>query len=367
MKRPAAAAVASPRKRAAMDPVAKKCVLVAKAIAEADLAESVKKMLANAVESSLGIAADERHRFQASAVEMTGTVLDAIHEALKTALADAHTKVDGMEADKTARESAVADAEASLALKSAAIAEREDALTADTAALDETGKALEAAEAAQVSGDAEFRIASVDKSSIEDMLTSVRGPMKEAAVHAADLKRLLVVCKKAGCEETLMTSVSTALKEVPTARGTFSNMAVDQLAEHLSKSVDGLATKIAEGDSASAQRAAAVEAAKTALDSATDKKACSAAALVEAKAAHKEAMTVLKEAKVALKHFEPEKKQVAANLGDVTQKLNDFAEGPLAAYRELRDRTISPPSVPESEQAPAAEAAGLASGPDAVA
>jgi len=344
-----AAAAAGAYKKAATNPMAKKCALVAKAIADADLADAVKKMLVDTLENSLGIAADERHQLQTSLVEMAGTTLDGIHESLQKALADAHTKVDGAEADKTVRENAVAEAQASLSAKSAAIAEREEALTAATVAVDEADKALRAAEAAQVSGDAELGVISLDKRTMDEFLTSMRGSLKDAAASAAELKQLSMVAKKAGCEETLLISVSTALTEMPAQRGAFSKMAVDQFEDHLSKSIGELATKIADGESASAQRAAAVQAAKAMQDSATEKKTASTTDLTEAKAAQKEATAALKEAKAALKNFEPEKQQAIQNLEDITQKLNDFTERPLAVYRELRDRKTSPSPMPERE------------------
>jgi len=347
MKRPAATPLArGKQQKPATNPIATKLAAVSKALSSADLEDSVKEMLVAVVDSSLGIYADERHEFQIKAVEMIGVAMTGIHQVLTKKVADAQAKLDGAGADKVARETAVSEGETNLVAKQAATTEKESLLVEETTAYEEADRALKASEAAQVSGDADLQVAVLDRQSVEEVLASIKGPLKEGAATSSELKHLLAVAKKAGCEDTLLSSVPSALKAAPAERGVFSSMVVGQLEESLSKCVDTLATKIADGDTAKLQRASAVEEAKAALDRAACKKGSTASALAEAKAAQKEATAALKEAKASLKSFDPEMKQAASDLKDATDILSRFVESPNAAFQELKDRATPAPEKP---------------------
>eukprot|EP00928_Gymnodinium_smaydae_P084838 TRINITY_DN6810_c0_g1_i2.p1 TRINITY_DN6810_c0_g1~~TRINITY_DN6810_c0_g1_i2.p1 ORF type:complete len:477 (-),score=126.27 TRINITY_DN6810_c0_g1_i2:175-1539(-) len=349
MKRPAASAGRAP-KRAAVDQSAKKCSLIAEALAEAELDKGVKDMLKDCVKPSLCTYKDDRHAYQSAMVDMLGETLDGIEQALKKHRDEARTIVSGSEEERAARQNRKTEAEESLSTKQSALTAAGEAATASTNAQKESAVSLKQALDAQKAGDAELQQAGTRRETLEKARTELFLPCKEAAGKLADVKKLCAIAKQFSCDGALVESLPLALTKEPAARGSFDGLAVEQFAQWLDKTLSGLSATMATGDAASAERAAAVEAAKNAKAEADKAAADAKAALVEATNAVKEAKVGLKAATSAVDSFEADRRRMAEVLDKAEAKLRQFQEGALAAFRDLRDLAPPPPVMEPAVQ-----------------
>eukprot|EP00928_Gymnodinium_smaydae_P084839 TRINITY_DN6810_c0_g2_i1.p1 TRINITY_DN6810_c0_g2~~TRINITY_DN6810_c0_g2_i1.p1 ORF type:complete len:455 (-),score=142.53 TRINITY_DN6810_c0_g2_i1:169-1533(-) len=351
MKRPAASAGRAP-KRAAVDQSAKKCSLIAEALAGAELDKGVKDMLKDCVKPSLCTYKADRHAYQSAVVDMLGETLDGIEQALTKQRDEAQSILDGSEEERTARQNRKTEAEESLSTKQSALTAAGEAATAAANAQKESAGSLKQAIDTQKAGDAEQQQAGTRRETLEKASTELFLPCKEAAGNLADAKKLCATAKQFSCDGALVESLPLALTKEPAARGSFDGLAVEQFAQWLEKTLSDLSAAIANGDAAAAERAAAVEAATNAKAEA-DKAATDAkAALAEAMTALKEAKVVLKTAKSAVDSFEADRKRMTEALDKAKAKLLQFQEGALAAFRDLRESAPPPPVV---EPAPEVE------------
>merc|ERR1740127_88231 len=120
IKRPAGATGAS-AKRGKKDPVLAQCATIEEALEEATfLPDTARTMLVAMVSKSLATIKEERHPYQAAIVLRVGEALANIQAKIQQDLAEATAKVNGIDAMKSARDAALATAEAALpALQSA--------------------------------------------------------------------------------------------------------------------------------------------------------------------------------------------------------------------------------------------------------
>eukprot|EP00441_Pelagodinium_beii_P043122 CAMPEP_0197649992 /NCGR_PEP_ID=MMETSP1338-20131121/30678_1 /TAXON_ID=43686 ORGANISM="Pelagodinium beii, Strain RCC1491" /NCGR_SAMPLE_ID=MMETSP1338 /ASSEMBLY_ACC=CAM_ASM_000754 /LENGTH=367 /DNA_ID=CAMNT_0043224325 /DNA_START=54 /DNA_END=1157 /DNA_ORIENTATION=- len=357
LKRPAAATESAPAKKGKTAGIGKKCKEIADALKSAKAyPDHVVKMLGENLAHSLGDVKEDRHEFQVKVNGMVAEVLGSVEAGIQEDIAAAQAKVAASDTEKAAREGALEAAKTTLETKQAELAAADKALEEAEAEVTATTKALKAAEKDQKAGDADVLANEEKKTKLQKVVAESFQPAKEGTV-AGSLKTAIAEVAKLGKENhfdaALLSSLPSALGKEPSARGSFDETVVNQIANEFKEIETKLNTLLTEAAPAKEARQAKVtEAAATAAAAATKKASCEEAAKA-AKSAEKEAIAAQKEAQKAVKSLGPEMKEVASSLAEATESLAEFQEGPMAVFKELLEKSKVVPE-PAVEEAPAA-------------
>ncbi|CAE8595948.1 unnamed protein product, partial [Polarella glacialis] len=153
---------------------------------------------------------------------------------------------------------------------------------------------------------------------------------KAAAKALADLGKL---GKDLAFDTALLTSLPAALSKEPAARGNFDQLVITQIESELQKHVAAVTGILEAGAPEREVRAAKVTAAKSVADVAAVRETACKDALKDAQAAQKEAEKTQTAAIKAVKLFGSEMKQVATDLQEAKDSLQEFQSGPMAAFQ----------------------------------
>eukprot|EP00429_Kryptoperidinium_foliaceum_P054498 CAMPEP_0176078398 /NCGR_PEP_ID=MMETSP0120_2-20121206/39205_1 /TAXON_ID=160619 /ORGANISM="Kryptoperidinium foliaceum, Strain CCMP 1326" /LENGTH=426 /DNA_ID=CAMNT_0017412143 /DNA_START=33 /DNA_END=1311 /DNA_ORIENTATION=- len=355
MKRPAAAA-AGGREKAAKS--AKNLEL--EALRDAVLEESeafppvVRSMLAGALETSLFVLKDERHKSQEEIVGMVGEVIASLRDdrqKAKDAIAARLASSDAERATRKARGDSTR----------AACGERVAAATAAKGALAEASRGVGAAKAAladakaeQRSGDEGLVAAAAKKQQLEELLAGDYAALKrgEAANAVKSAKAVIKVGQAFDVEGALLESAEVALTKAPGERGTFDGAVLEQFEGEVASRVAALTAELAVGEPGREERAAKVSSAEQEMAAAGAKLLECKTALDEAQAAVESAEAEREAAEKAESDLAPELQAMEGELDAASASL-EHAENTLTMFTRLRDRTTADEAAPE---APAAEA-----------
>lgn len=348
MKRPAAAASASPAKKPARrDPALGKLKAVGTALSVAEgYPEQVIQMFAATLEHSLLVPAPDRHESQNAVISMIGEVLASEQTRFRDQAAAMSITIAEADSSKVLREKAVAETAAAATAAGEALEASKAALKEAIANVATAQAALTEAKATQKTGDADLTKAGDRKAQLESCFT---GPY-EAAKQGADasaLKAVLDTGKAFGFEAQLLTSAEAALAKAPAERGGFDGLVMEQMEQEFAKQIAALAATLSEGAAGMAERASKVEAAEKSVETATSHKELSKEGVDASQKALSEASSAAKAAEKALKEFGPEMAKAASALAKAESAVK-VAEEVQAFYAELRDRTSAePPEEPE--------------------
>ncbi|CAE8649213.1 unnamed protein product [Polarella glacialis] len=374
MKRPAAASAVADSKvskkakatggrNSVASAIAQQCKDVAASLKTAEGYPShVLAMLGDNVQHCLGVVKEERHSFQEQVIAMVGEVLGSVQNGIDGKIQAAETKVGEADSEKANRAAA---AEGAAALVETRTASSEAATTELALAAGELKAALEAlkvAEQEQKTGDAELVAAGAKKERYE-AATVTFSQIKEGTMEAKAAAKALADLGKLGkdlaFDTALLTSLPAALSKEPAARGNFDQLVITQIESELQKHVAAVTGILEAGAPEREVRAAKVTAAKSVADVAAVRETACKDALKDAQAAQKEAEKTQTAAIKAVKLFGSEMKQVATDLQEAKDSLQEFQSGPMAAFQDLLARSSAPPPAPPAppvEEAPAAEA-----------
>mmetsp|Transcript_49775 Transcript_49775/g.115521 ORF Transcript_49775/g.115521 Transcript_49775/m.115521 type:complete len:428 (+) Transcript_49775:52-1335(+) len=366
LKRPAGRSAvgssATPRaaKRPAVeDPIVAKCMLVASALEKAeDVPRAARTMLQGMVVTALSVPVEERHRFQATVVEMIGEAFRTLEEGLVAAVAELQSKVDGCGEDKVAREAALVAAEQDLAGLKEASNKQQAALQVEQAALTVAQKELAAAEKVQKQGDARFQEAAERLEKLEGGRTSLLEPVRGGSVSSEGIQEFTNFCDDVNFDRALVQALPLVLKKEPDQRFGFDLVVLDLLEAEFKEVLDKLQTEVQEGAPAKEKRAEAVAAASAAFEQATTRTAAADTAHATAVQALLDGQAALTAAQTAVKQFFPDAKALMDSYDERKAQLSEMRQGFLATFQELRDRSVAPLLAdPEAEAANAEPAA----------
>jgi len=336
-----------------VDPVAEKCNLVAEVLAMAEQwPESVRGMYAKIVPDTLGVLKEERHEYQEEAVGRIGAALLGVEAAIQKRIDDSKTKVNDADNEKVRRDDAVVGAEAALAAKRAEVEVKDLELETEEsklgaeqkhAAMEAAKDALDDAEKAQQIGDVSLEVAASDHLKFEAVLKDIYTPLKdgiqEARKYKAILNKLLKFGEKYELDQSLVESLPTPLGKEPPARGPFDGIILKQFEEWCSQRLAEYATTLKDGADGKAQRAAVVEAVRATHTAAED--LWMVATAQKAREELKGCEKALKAAQKAAKSFLSEIQEARDEHESAQAQLEAFREGELAAFNDLKDRTVS--------------------------
>lgn len=371
-KRARAQAGSSPKRaRVSSDPVKAKVNALAAAfdddqqVGMVNIPTPCRTMLGAVLASALGPGAgvDERHKYQSGVTSAIGDVLGQVVAAWEAKLSEVSSVHAGAESETSQRAAVVSAAEADLKAKS------DDADSKEAAFLD-ASQGLMVAESDVTDSQLEVDVCESQKDSKtgeKDKVTKLlndhflvlktcnwTGPDEQAKSEAKLSKPLVTLLKKLKADGSLLTAMPSALSKTPEVRGTFDNMVVTQLEGLITAHIAELDAWLNNFESTLAEKNGVVEAKKSALEAATQKKASCDEALQAAKSAKSSSEEALKEAQAVLAEF-TQKSNVHAATKDETEGLLATAKENFGAFEFLRDRVGAPP--PEPEPVAAAEAA----------
>jgi len=347
MKRPARSSIGGAPKKA-------------KGIKDAILAtegfpEDVLTMLAINLDKMFTSCKEERHKHQATAADMVSGVLKAAVTSAEAEVTSAQTKVDELKGQKSERDAAAEAAAATQTAKkeaTAAVKEAEKKAVEDVKA---AKAALSAAKETQTTGDAELVESEGKKTRLETFLAGPFEGMKAGSLDDEKTKEgcaeVLKIGKEYNFDDSLLTSLPSAIQKAPDARGGFDTLCLTQVQELFQKAIAELAATLAAGEPAKAERASAVTAAEEAFAAAETQETASKAALDEAKKEEGEAGEALKAAKAAVKAFNPELKEACDALDYAKASLKELDDDAVKPFTELMEWTNVPPPEPEPEVA----------------
>lgn len=303
-------------------------------------------MLKAILPNSLAVAHSERAQCQQEVVELIGVAFAEAETKLAERVADTEAKMKVAEGEQQTLLEARSEAEATLQAKAAVVSERRQALDEKAEALRQDESTVREAEAARRRGDAELEAAAAKKERVGATHREVFTPIKDGSAEGESapehVDRLLSAGRELALDESLLVSLSSALKKPTSARGSFDSMVLEQFDAEVTQRLAALGATLEQGEPAKAERAQAVQDAEARRADAEAERAACEAALADAKAAEAECQASLTAADTAAG------KQQSALSAEVTMAegerftLAHFRESSLAAFKELEAPAPAP-------------------------
>jgi len=331
--------------------------MIAEALEEYDeLSTGVRQMLVSVLPTSLGVKQDLRHGFQEQVVGMMESALQGLEGKISASIQSEEATVANEDSEKARRESVKTDAEAALAAKVEEVAVKLSAVEADVAAHSTAKDALKEAKAAQKSGDKELEDAGKNKEKLEGAMKDLYEPLKVGeGLKPAESKRLLknleAYLKKISFDHAMAAASQVALQKASGERTSFDQLVLTQVDADLSSRVAALETTLAEGLPGKEARQAAVDAAHSLAETADSKRSSSIEAHDAAEGEEAALRMSCNEATESVEDHALEVETAKLSFQAAKERLTEFQEGPLAAFRELKERTTPPPVVEEEAAA----------------
>jgi len=304
----------------------------------------------------LGVKQDQRHGFQEQVVEMIESALQGFECKICASIQSEEATVANADGEKARRESAKADAETAHVAKVEEVAVKLSASVADISAHATSNDALNEAKAAQKSGDKELEDAGKNKDKLEGSMKDFYEPLKvgeglKPSQRTMLLKSLGSYLKKICFDHSMAEASQVALQKVPDKRTTFDQLVLTQVDADLSRRVAALEATLAEGLPSKEARQAAVDVAHSVVEAADSKRSSSIGAKDAAENEEVALRKSCKEASQSVQHHALEVEKAVLSRDAAKERLAAFQEGPLAAFRELKERSTPPPVVEEEPAA----------------
>jgi len=353
-KRSSSTVSAAAAKKARKVDDSKKCSQIEAALklaAGKGMPQEVLTMLCNSLQLTLTSFKEDRHPFQSELVEMVAKSLSLAEESLTESVAAAEAVVNNGDAEKVKRETAVKEAEEAYSASKEAHKQKQAAKNEAAEAFQATVQPLRDALAQQKDGDKDALALDAAKASLDKAIADLLTPLKAEGGKQKQLQALSKALD--GFDGSLLEAMQLPLAKKPDQRGSFDNVILVQLDQHIATKVAALEAELAQAAPAREQRAAIVTAAKEAEAVAKSASDTAAGELKTAKEAEAAAKSALGTAKEAVENFEGELAAAAKSLDKARAKLENFRTGAMASFIELQERTA--PAPPADEPVPAAE------------
>eukprot|EP00928_Gymnodinium_smaydae_P047295 TRINITY_DN31557_c0_g1_i1.p1 TRINITY_DN31557_c0_g1~~TRINITY_DN31557_c0_g1_i1.p1 ORF type:complete len:516 (+),score=193.07 TRINITY_DN31557_c0_g1_i1:55-1602(+) len=343
MKRPAAAAAAGSAKRQATGAaVSKRCEPIAEALGHAEeLPAGTRQMLRDALPSTLGVPADQRQQFQTQVITWIEQALAGVRKAAEEDKAAADSALQGVEGEKATRDERLAAALATQAEKLQVAADKKQTEKDVAAALKSAKSALADAEKAQKTAEEVAAAHEAKKNNLTSLLETFAVTKDSADLAPATRQQNVKAIVKLGgdfkLDPSMLKSLPGTLNKSLEERGVFDKLVLDQFTEEHQKCIASVEGAIAEGARAKEASAAAVDAAKSAVEAAAAADAKAKEDLKEAMDAASEADNAVKEAQKSVKDFASDLKNAQHDAQAKAKSLEHLQKGALANLAELKE------------------------------
>jgi len=340
----AAAAKAQPKKAAkVVDPVEQKSNIVLAGLGKASgLPRYCLDMLRAAGPAALGTPTGMRHTCQITIVDMVGEVLVGIEADLEAPVVSAELVTDGFTAEKASLEAMQSVAESALAEKKEAAAAAKLKVEEDKAAVGHAQEAVDEATAVQRQAEKDFSALRGTKQDFESAMTDSFAPLRDGTVEALGsdsqpISLLLQLCRAIGLDESLIKAFPVAASKSRDSRSAFDGMVLKQVEDEFRQHIATLEKKLEVGIPDADEHEAAVIRVRLGLDAAKEQHVASGSALAVANTEAHKAEEALEDAKRAMQEFIVAQRTAESEREATRSRLDEFRQGPLAVFREMRD------------------------------
>jgi len=348
LKRKPAAATTKPAKKAKVvdeTPAKVKSILSALKIAEKD--ESVKAavaMVSGMVEHALPVFKEERHAFQSQVLAMAQALLEKSEAVLQSEVSTTTGTVEGADAEKAKRESAVLETEAT----ATASTENTKAKTTIKDEMIQSHKAsvstLKVAKETQSTEDAGAVELEKAKAQLEKVGPDLKA-MKEGPLLKKQQTAIAKELTAAGLESSLISCLHLPASKKLEKREAFDGVVLQHVEQAYEAKLAEMASKLAEAGPAREARAADVAAATTAAEAAKAAEAAAADALKAAKEAEVAAKDAAAAAKKSTLSLTAEITAATKALEKAKGALSSFQDGPKVHFKELLELSAPAPEA----------------------
>lgn len=338
--------------------VSSQCKDVVAALKNAEgLSASLRSMLMASVAPTLSQYKDLRHEHQNTVVGWIDEALAAHQSHLERCITEAKTKLDAAAEEAGTHQAAVGAAQDGLVQVKEAAADAEAKSLAVQNEMATSTAALNSAKDAEVALDEEVNAATAQKQILEAIVSDdgAYAKMKIEVSKKKNADAFVKSMKKHNFEATLLQTLAPVLVKEPATRTEFDNLVLKNLEEAVAGHVAAQAKVIEEAAPVKQERAATTAAAEAAV--ATMKAAADTAnaTLTDLQAVVKSSEVVLKDATKAAKACGPVTKAAASDVKEAESAVEEFGTGPLAVFKQLRDRCTPVEEPAVAEDAPAAD------------
>jgi hypothetical protein len=302
--------------------------------------EPCKNMLVAMIPSCFGERADERHEFQNVTVRMVGQLVDRTLVKMRQDIEAAEEAVIAAEATKGSHESTKTDSESKLDAASAVALEKRCALQRASKFVSDKESKKAKAQAVQGKGEAELDITKKEKELYEEAFEGHFKSLRDKEHEVTQAKKLYNTLEplvaKLGVEDSMVSAMASACVLAPASRRNFDKIVLAELEKSLVDHLAMLAETLQAGASASAERAAAVDACQQELEVAQEAREAAADELSEAEASLKEATMKLAADEDAKAQFLPVYRQTVSARDSKVTSLRDFEQWNVWCLKQLR-------------------------------
>lgn len=311
-----------------------------------------RNMLQAAVPCVLQVPVSERHSYQANVAAMLGEVFKASQDSWEQKVGEAQSSLDAADTERSSLASALDVANEQLSNQRSEVMNCKEQTQTHTEAEKEAQRVKDEADKEVCNFDASQLSKAKDLEECNSIYKDTFQMLKLATepLNAKDQKTsistLVSFVKKLGADTSLQTVIPHVFKKSTEERGTFDNVALDQVDELLQKQMTNLKTALDNGDSLKAEKVEAQGQAQQALDSAK-------ANLVESKQVLQSACDMMISKQSEMKSAQTALDLKVQEIGKLSeehaqhQKEFEKATDRLLTYTFLLERDVVPEPVPE--------------------
>jgi hypothetical protein len=318
--------------------------------------DSVRDMIRASLPACIAPAPEDRHEAQSMVLEWAGETLQSVEHHMQEELNAEQAAVATADAIKEKVQQSVVDA-------SIRQTDAIEAVKSKTAAVADFTKAVEVAEAA--AAELAAALAAGEASTVQTRRTKEQvETIMEKDVKAivdgkagAHYKNCLQVVEILGLDDSLLTALPSACAKIPSDRGPFDTMIVQQLEASFANKLASLTTALADEEVVQQDRVAAMEDAKKCLVESKLVLRRAQDVLSAAQSKEREAIDGARAAHAAMDHYGPEHKRTTASRDARAGALRHFQEYNMRSFQMLRDgiTELSPDPDTQTTEAPSVE------------
>jgi len=268
------------------------------------------KMIRATLPSSLGTLQADRHRYEQSTVEAVAKELDKIEAEFRTKIEEETAVINNMEQEEKLQKESITELETVLGTKQATVQKKKLELCEEATAFQNAKRVVKGAEEKQENQEEELKKIESKKVDLEEIVQGKFQSLKEGSIEQPQATKLasdLVthVQKLIDLNETLATTIPSALCKEPTSRGPFDTIAIQHMQEDMEKSLMEWNARIRDAEKVKAEHVAEVCTALEAFKTAQERQCTTADSFTAARKDMEETQQLLAAAKKKLKGMPP--------------------------------------------------------------
>mmetsp|Transcript_102882 Transcript_102882/g.331561 ORF Transcript_102882/g.331561 Transcript_102882/m.331561 type:complete len:421 (-) Transcript_102882:242-1504(-) len=391
MKRPAAASGAmmkkqkveapqkAPQKAAAKAPAKKQAVPVEApkapkrdprlaevdaGIALAAMPEEAQDMLNSMAEFALLTYKEDRDDRVAKVVDMFSDVLEGVKAGYEHNIEEGQRLVDESEATQETQQDKINSANVEVEAQKVELKSKKQSLAEIARNFRLAREAMTEIEGEELLVAREIAKVASRKEKLEATVAECfrplvsEGGLSDEAEAKAKVEKLTAVLREEQFDESLVTSLPTALSKATDARGSFDMMVLTQFEQEVVVRVAAMKATLDGAEGAKAERTQRLESSRKTFEEAKNAQLESASIFTKAQEEEARREEALRLAKHQMSDLRKEARAFFKSVERATFDLKFFSDGPMAAFAALRELTAPPPPpaepVVEEEESAAA-------------